>query len=142
MFGILSAIPIIGQLFSTVDNITNAIKDERIVKVRAKTEEERIATEERINTLQLRRDVLINRSGRPWDQLITTLFAIPVLLIDVKLIVVDKIIGSFYGCTIQGLTKAQLDSCSIFRTDTLSTEMLAYIGAVHAFYFLYIATRK
>lgn len=44
---------------NTVNGITNAISNERIALLNAKTDQERIASEEKIATLQAQRDVLV-----------------------------------------------------------------------------------
>jgi hypothetical protein len=141
---LLSGLPLIGRLFNTVDNITNAIKDERIAKIKAKTEEERIASDERINQLSAIRDVKIAKTGfaAKWDAIATFLLSIPVIVIDFKFLVIDKFLGSLLGCNLIGMTTQQLNDCHKFRTDGLTTEMWVYIGAVHAFYFLYLAVKK
>jgi hypothetical protein len=135
----LSLIP---GLFNTVNGITNAIANERLAKIKAKTDEEKVRAEESISTLQARRDVLVARASHPWDAMATFLFSLIVLGFDAKTILWDKVIGSFLGCTMKDLTPVQLNDCAMFRTDNLTTEQWAFVGAVHMFYFLYIGTRK
>jgi len=60
MLWILQLIP---GLFTTVNGITNAISNERLKLIDAKTDQARITSQERINSLQAKRDVLIAESG-------------------------------------------------------------------------------
>ncbi len=136
---ILSLLGLIPKAFNTVGNITNAIANERLSKIKAKTDEEKIAAEERINTLQARRDVMVARAGNGWDSIATFLLTIPVIAFDMKILLWDKVASSFAGCS--GKWGSQ-DGCEVFNTDKLTPEMLAFVGAVHAFYFLYIAMKK
>ena len=60
MLAFLMAIPgLLTGIFGTVNNITNAIANEKIASINATTQEEKIAADERVATLQQRRDVLI-----------------------------------------------------------------------------------
>jgi hypothetical protein len=61
LFTLLGLIP---GLLNTVNGITNAITNEKIKLAGAQTEQERIASQERITSLQAKRDVLIAESGR------------------------------------------------------------------------------
>lgn len=50
-------------LFNTVNGITTAIANERIAALSATTDQEKIAAEERVNSLQAQRDVLVADSA-------------------------------------------------------------------------------
>lgn len=136
---LLSLLGLIPSALSTVNGITNAIANERLAKLKAKTDEEKIAADERILTLQARRDVMVARAGKGWDSTATFLLSIPVIAFDMKILLWDKVASSFAGCSGKF---GDLPGCEVFNTDKLSPEMLAFVGAVHAFYFLYIAMKK
>lgn len=136
MFGLLSLIP---GLFTTINGITKAISDERITAIKAKTDQERIAAEERAKALEAKRDVMVASSAYPFDTVIRSLMAISIVAIDLKIFLIDKVIGSLAGCVGEF---GQLPGCEIFRTDPLSTEQIAFVGAVHGFYFLYAALKR
>lgn len=54
---------LIPGLFTTINGITNAITNEKIAALNAKTDQERVAAEERVTSLQAQRDVLIADSA-------------------------------------------------------------------------------
>lgn len=136
---LLSILGIIPNALNTINGITNAIANERLAKIKAKTDEEKIAADERIETLTARRDVMVARAGNGWDSIATFLLTIPVIAFDMKILLWDKVASSFAGCSGK---YGSLDGCEVFNTDKLTPEMLAFVGAVHAFYFLYIAMKK
>lgn len=95
MLWFLNLIP---SLFTTINGITNAISNEKIAVVNAKTDQERIAAQERINTLQARRDVLVADSNRSsLDIWVRTGFAVGPLYILTKIFIYDK---TFDGTTV------------------------------------------
>lgn len=127
----LSAIPLIGKLFGTVDNVTNAIRDLQLAKVKAETDKEKAQIQERIDQLnaialvQSGNDV--NRYFRFWG------FGFPSAAILWKYIVWDKIIGAYLGCAGEAGKAAD---CAVFRTDGLSPEMWWAVTAAITFYML------
>ena len=60
MLALLGLIP---GLFTTISGITNAISNEKIAALNATTDQERVAAEERVTTLQAQRDVLVADSA-------------------------------------------------------------------------------
>src|SRR6267154_1627787 len=54
---------LIPGLFTTVNGITNAITNEKINLAQSQTESDKIASQEKIASLQAKRDVLIAESG-------------------------------------------------------------------------------
>lgn len=54
---------LIPGLFTTINGVTNAITNEKIAALNAKTDQDRIAAEERVTSLQAQRDVLIADSA-------------------------------------------------------------------------------
>lgn len=76
---------------NTVNGITNAIANEKIAGLNSKTDQERIASEERVNTLQARRDVLIEDAKHSkLDLIIRSIIGGSVAYIIAKLLVYDK----------------------------------------------------
>jgi len=49
--------------FSTINGITNAIANERIRKIDAETDQQRIQADERIKSLEAKRSVLVAEAG-------------------------------------------------------------------------------
>lgn len=135
---ILSLLP---GAFGLANNLTNAIANERIRLISAKTEEERIASQERINTLQMRRDVLLAESHSPWNSLMRFVLALGPAAILLKFLFWDKVVGSLSGCS--GVAGGfNTSSCGWFRTDPLDVNQWWVITAVVGFYFLSEAVRK
>lgn len=111
---LLSLIP---GLFSSIDNITNAIANEKIAALNATTQQAQIEAQEKVNTLQAQRDVLIaDASHSSVDLWIRAGFCLGPLFILNKIYIYDKI---WDGTTI------------------LSPELWNVIMAEIGFYFLY-----
>lgn len=128
----LSLIP---GLFTTINGITTAISNERLKLIDAKTDQQRITTQERITSLQAKRDVMIAESGSSKiNAMVRGSIGGFVSIILGKLLVWDKAVGSVAGCS--GSLGIQ-DGCHIFRTDPLDSNQWAVITAVIGFYFLY-----
>jgi len=137
-FNLLAALPsLISGAFGTVNNITNAISNEKINARKALTEEDRIAAEERVKTLEARRDVMIEEGrGSRINMIMRAALAGCVLIVLAKLMVWDKVIGSLAGCS-----AAPKGTCGIFTTDQLDDNQWKVIMIVIGFYFLYEAVR-
>ncbi len=134
--GILSLLGILPKAFGTIDNITNAISNERIRKISAHTEEEKILADERINALQVKRDVLIAESGTSRiNAIIRGTLGASVSVLVAKLLVWDKVIGAFYKCA--GAAGREMMGCETFRTDPIADNQWAVVTAAIGFYFLY-----
>src|ERR1017187_2397142 len=113
----ITALPsVISGAFGTINGITSALSNEKIAVINAKTTEEQIAAQERVTTLQARRDVLIAEagSGSRINLIMRSLFALAALSVVVKLYVWDKVIGSLVGCS-----QALQGTCGAFTTDTI-----------------------
>ncbi len=106
-------------LFPTINGITAAISNEKIAGINAKTDEERIHSQERVSALQARRDVLIVEAGRPWtlNGLIRGLIALGPTVILLKIFIWDKALG--WG-----------------STDALDPNLWFVVQTVLGFYFL------
>jgi hypothetical protein len=137
MWELISAVPsLLKGIFGTVNHVTDALANEKIAVVNATTEQERIAAQERVNTLTLRRDVLINE-GRFTRLNVVMRFAIAccVLVILAKILVWDKSVGPFFGC-VGKLTTPEALECRQFVTDALDPNLWHLIMVVVGFYFL------
>ncbi len=119
MLALLGLIP---GLFNTVNGITNAISNERLKLIDAKTEQQKIAAQERINTLQAKRDVLVAESGTSKiNAAMRFCLAAPVAFVLGKIYIWDKALGDWTGG----------------HTDSLDPNLWNVITATVAFYFLY-----
>lgn len=89
---ILGLIP---GVLNTVNGITTAIANEKIAALNATTDQERIASQERVTTLQAQRDVLIAASQRSsldiWIRLAYSLG--PIYILN-KMYIYDKTVDS------------------------------------------------
>lgn len=123
---------ILGAL-NPIEKITTAIVKARADSINATTEQEKIAAQERVSTLQARRDVLIAEAGVSKANLIVrAIFAVPIIVVIWKLLVWDKVIGSLVGCS-----AAPRGTCGIFTTDPFDDNQWKIIMIVIGFYFLY-----
>lgn len=122
MLGLLSLLP---GLFTTVNGITSAISNERLKLISAKTDQERIQSQERITSLQAKRDVLVAESGRSnINAIIRGSIGGSVAFLLAKLYVWDKALGSWtHG-----------------STDALDPNLWNVIMATIGFYFVYEAS--
>jgi hypothetical protein len=119
MMWLLQLIP---GLFTTVNGITNAISNERLKLIDAKTDEARIIAQERITSLQAKRDVLVAESGRSnINAIIRGSIGASVAFLLAKLYVWDKALGDYTGG----------------HTDALDPNLWNVIMATIGFYFLY-----
>lgn len=91
---ILGFLGIIPAITNTINGITQAISNEKIAALNAKTDQDRIAAEERVTSLQAQRDVLIADAAHSnWDIYERAFIATPVGLLLWKLFVYDDMLG-------------------------------------------------
>jgi len=135
MWGLLTSLPgLISGLFGSINHITDAIKDEKIALLNATTDQERIASQERISALEQRRAVMIAEAPISRINLYVRAFlGLPSGIVIWKLLVWDKVVGSFVGCS--GPTAP--GTCKTFNTDALDAHQWQIIMIVVGFYFLY-----
>jgi hypothetical protein len=113
---ILGLIP---GLFTTLNGITNAIANERIAALNAKTDQERVAVQERIGMLQAQQAVLIADSQHSnIDIWVRFFLSIGPTIYLTKIFIYDKVLG--WG-----------------STDPLDPNLWNVVTAVLGFYFLY-----
>lgn len=112
-------------VFSTINGITNAIANAQIAKLNATTDQDRIAAQATVDTLQARRDVMIAESGSSkLNGLMRFLIAVGPAVYLTKIFIYDKVL--------QTLTHGS--------TDPLDGNLWAVVTAVVGFYFLYDAS--
>lgn len=105
------------HLFTALLPIASQIASAYEAKEQAKSDRARIEAEERIKTLEARRDVMV-AEGSPLNATIRALFAFPVAIYYGKIFLWDKVLG-------------------LGSTDPLSPELRQISAVVIGFYFLY-----
>jgi hypothetical protein len=103
-----------------IGTIANRLAAAYEAREKAKTDKEKIAADERIKTLQARRDVLVAEAGNRVNGWMRAALAMPVAIILWKVFVYDKAIGQWTRGT----------------TDALSPELWQVVMIVIGFYFL------
>lgn len=134
LISLVMGIPgLISGLFGTINGLTTAISNQKIAVINAATEEERIHAQERVNTLQSRRDVLIAEagSGSRINLIMRCALAIGPCSVLLKVFLWDKVIGSLVGCS-----QAEAGTCGRFVTDALDANLWQVITIVLGFYFV------
>lgn len=134
MLALITAIPsIVAGLFGTINGVTAALSNAKIAAITATTQAEQIAAQERVSTLQARRDVLIAEagSGSRLNLIIRSVIAIGPASVLLKIFLWDKVIGSIVGCS-----QAAKGTCGIFTTDALDANLWTVITVVLGFYFV------
>lgn len=131
---ILSLLGLLPKALGTIDNITNAIANEKIEGLRQTTQQAQIASAERVSLLQAQRDALIAESNRSKAPIyVQSTLASIVIIVLAKLMVWDKVVASFVGCN--GHTEP--GTCMMFNTDLLDPNMWWMMMAVVGFYTLH-----
>jgi hypothetical protein len=114
--GLLGLLP---TLSNTINGITNAISNERVAAINARTDEEKVASDERIKSLEAKRDVLIAEVGHSnWDLIIRVIMSVGPAFYLSKILIFDA-------------------ALHLGSTDKVAPEIWNYITAVVGFYFLY-----
>lgn len=111
----------LGLLLGLVDpisRIAGKIADAKVATANAQTDREKIAAEERVNTLLAKQAVLIAEAGQRVNSLMRAGFALPFIIYNAKLVVWDKVLG-------------------LGSTDGLSSELFQIELACIGFYFLH-----
>lgn len=95
--GLLSLIP---GLFTTVNGITNAIANERLKLIQAKSDKDKIDSQERISTLEMQRQVLLAKTGHWETRLLMAAFGLGPAILLSKIYIWDKALGQWtHGST-------------------------------------------
>lgn len=110
--------------FTTINGITNAISNAKIASINATTEQDKIAAESTVETLQARRDVMVAEAGTKTNGIMRFWIAIGPAFLLTKVFIWDKALGDYTGG----------------HTDSLDANLWGVITAVVGFYFLYDAS--
>jgi hypothetical protein len=111
------------KFFDPISRITDKIVELQIKKADAKTEQERIAADERTKALEAKRAVLVAEAGLGVNAFMRTLIALGPTVYLLKIFIWDKVL-------------------KLGVTDNLSDDLWKVVVAVVGFYFLYdIAAR-
>lgn len=110
-------IQILGGSFAT--SIARAIE----ARENAKTDQERIAADERVKELQAKQAVMVAEAGGRFNTIVRAVFALPVAAYYGKIFLVDKVLG-------------------MGSTDPLSPELTQVSWTVIGFYFLTTSIEK
>lgn len=90
----------IGFLLGLINPLAGIARDlaaAQVQKSNAQTEQQRIAADERISTLNARRDVILAAQADPMERWVRIGFALPFILYIWKLVIWDKLLQ--YGAT-------------------------------------------
>lgn len=107
-------------LVDPVSRVAEQIAKAKVASLDATTQQERIAADERVRTLEARRDVLLANAANRIDTWTRAGLASPVIVIMWKILVWDKALGQW--------TRG--------HTDPLDVNLWWFISVVVAFYFL------
>jgi hypothetical protein len=122
LIGLLTAVPgLLSGLFGTINGVTTALANEKLAAITATTQAAKIAADERVQTLQQRRDVLIADAAHgSLDIWIRSIIAIGPAVYLFKIFVFDKTLGFLFHTS----------------TDPLDDNLWNVIMVVLGFYFL------
>lgn len=127
MIAILSALkvffPWLFKFFDPIARITDKIVELQLKKADAKTEQERVAADERVKTLEARRDVMVAEASLGINVWVRTAIAIGPTIYLLKIFIWDKVL-------------------KLGTTDALDTNLWQVVIAVIGFYFLYDMTAR
>lgn len=137
MWSLLTALPsLITSVFGTVNSVTQSLANEKVRLANAANDAERIEAQERVNTLTLRRDVMIAEAASSKINIrMRAALALCVLVILAKILIWDHSVGPFFGC-VGRLEGAAAKACAVFTTDALGSDIWQVIMIVIGFYFL------
>ncbi|CAB4171504.1 hypothetical protein UFOVP1349_38 [uncultured Caudovirales phage] len=112
-------------LINPLTSIIGKIADAKVELAKAQTDKEKIHAQERVDTLDARRAVLVAESGSRVNAFIRASFAVPFVIYNAKLILWDKVLA-------------------LGSTDGLSPDLMQIEIACIGFYFLHsmVATWK
>lgn len=116
----LSLLSFIPGLFNTVNGITNAIANERLKLIQAKSDKDKIDSQERISQLEMQRQILLAKTGHWETRLMTFAFGVGPAVLLTKIYIWDKALGSWTNG----------------HTDPLDQNLWYVITAQIGFYFL------
>lgn len=138
LFSILGFLTGLG---GTISSITGKITDLKIAQTQAASNTEKARIESQIEEVHDKRAVLVaeagNRLAGIFNALARFLLALGPIVILNKILIWDKTIGSFAGCS-QGLDNLAMNiqRCASYTTDPLDVHQWYVIMAVIGFFFL------
>lgn len=119
---------ILSLVLGGVPAIIRSLGQARVDLANAKTEQQRVAAQERIKGLELQRDVLIKESDSPWYYLAKFCLMAPFMFYFFWIIAYDKIICKWH-------TPGELIG-AVCQTDPLTPEVFYIAMMIYSFYFL------
>ena len=81
------------SLINPLKTITQEIARYQIEKLKADTDEKRLEYDERIKTLESRKQIILQAQSDPVERWIRVLFAVPFIVYIWKLVIWDKVLG-------------------------------------------------
>lgn len=102
--GLLDFLNPLQVITGPLEKITDAITQVQLAKAKAMTDKEKIAADERLKTLEAKRDVLIAESGDKLNRSMRALIALPVVIWLWKIIVFDNVFGAWLGWSTPALS--------------------------------------
>lgn len=84
---------ILGFLSGPLSSISNDLKEAYQSKLNAETDKEKLAADERINTLEARKSSILMAQSDPMERWVRILFALPFVVYINKLILWDKVLA-------------------------------------------------
>lgn len=107
-------------LIDPISRIAGKIADAKVASANAQTDREKVAADERVKTLEAKRDVMVSEAGSRMNPIMRAFLAAPVGILLWKVLVYDKAFGQW----------------TAGRTDGLSSELWYVVMLVVGFYFL------
>lgn len=110
-------------LINPISGIVKDIADAKVQLAKAETDEERVHAQERIGTLQARRDVMVAEAGGPYgwiNAMMRGLLALGPTVLLLKIFIYDKALGQWTDGS----------------TDALDPNLWQVVTVVLGFYFL------
>lgn len=130
-------------LAGPISAVINRITELKIKQAETAGNIEKQKIDQQIAEAEGRKALLLAEAGQRVAGTLNATFrmimAIPALIVLYKLIIWDKIVGSYYGCSGNAARDADgiREACQTFLTDPLDAYQWSFIGAVTAFYFAY-----
>lgn len=138
MFSIIGLIPTIlttlSGLGTTASSISKDLRDKELARTKAQSDKELRKIDAEIQALHDRKDVLVAEAGSRINAIARFSIAILTLPLLAKLLVYDKVIGPFAGCSGPGANLK--DWCGKYLTDPVDATQWGVVAAVIGFYFL------
>lgn len=140
--GLFSAIGGISGIFKIADNIHARVNDLKRAQLEAGTEERKAELQVEIDRLNAQSRVLEEEAKHARTAWVRPALAFPAVVVLVKLLAWDKVVGSLMWCAGSRSGYFDLGYCGIFLTDPLDEHAWWYIVAVVTAYMLGRAYEK